>query len=457
MTQAPVAGAPVPPAPRRRTFLFEFARLASANFFAAFIQVCIGIATIRIWGVDARGRIEVVMALPSLMSILFDLGLGRALPYTIGRKLAPMQTIVSTTLIMWIVASALGAGICLAYASSQPWDDIPKVWIALAIAYLPLRLFAGVILGFCVGVERISTFTKLIWIREPIALALLIGLAAFPGLRAPEDAWVRIATINIAFLLTAALGIRVIAAHSRFTLAVDRRVLGEMTHRSMTFGLGPLFLELLQYTPSMLLTISVFAVPPGDIGNYTVGAAIALLLMQVAYALGHVLMSRSVNSEDHDAITGKTLRLLRVGVVGATVMGLGIMATAPVVVPLVYGPGTFKAPWITVLMVPGVVGFFGLHTLATDLISKGHAMVVARVGGVALAANIGICALYAIPAHGIWGAAASTAAIYIIAAGAMLVVYTRVTRVTIREAITIRSDDLPVAQIVAGLRRRIGR
>lgn len=452
------AARPEPQKPRRRSFLFEAARLASANFFTSFIQVLVGIATIRIWGVDARGDIEKVLALPGLLSIVFDLGLGRAMPYTIGRKLAPLQTVVSTTLIMWIVAAVIGAGICAGYAGvvysvSSDWAHIPPVWVVLAIAYLPLRLFAGVILGFCVGVERMGFFAGLMWIRDPLALALLLGLAAVPALREPEHAWIRIATMDFGFLFTAALGLWLMSRFVRVTLAIDRKVLGEMTHRSVTFGLGPLFLDLLQNTPSMLLTVAIFAVPEGDIGNYTVGTAIAMLLMQLAYAVGHVLMSRGVNTDDHEAQSRKTLRLMRVGVLGATGLGLGMMATAPILVPLVYGPGTNKAPWITVMLVPGIVGFFALHTLSTDLIAKGRALVVARVAGAALAVNIATCSLFSIPMFGVWGAAGTTATCYVVAAAAMLIVYTRITGIGIRDAVTIRPDDLPIEQVLGRFRR----
>ena len=444
----------VPPeTPRRRSFLFEAARLASANFFTSFVQVCVGIATIRIWGVDARGHIETVLALPGLLSIVFDLGLGRAMPYTIGRKLAPMKSLISTTLIMWLTASIIGIGICAAYAMSQRWEDIPPLWVVLGIAYLPLRLFAGIILGFCVGVERMGFFAGLMWIRDPLALIMLLGLAAIPSLRQTEDAWIRIFSMDFGFFFTAVLGLWLIRKYTRITLSIDRKLLGEMTHRSVTFGLGPLFMDLLQNTPSMLLTISYFAVPPGDIGNYTVGAAIAMLLMQLAYAIGHVLMSRSVNTTDAAEISRKTLRLLRVGVVGATAMGLGMMVTAPILVPLVYGPETDKAPWITVLLVPGIVGFFALHTLSTDLIAKGRAIVVARVAGAALAVNIGVCSIYSIPAFGLWGAAATTALSYLSAATAMLIVYTRITGTPLREAITLRMDDFPIDQVLGRLRR----
>lgn len=461
MTDTEPAEAPVPPPAtpphKRRTFLFEAARLVAANFFNSAMQVCIGIATIRIWGVEARGQIETVLALPGLLSIIFDLGLGRAMPYMIGKKLAPMDRLVSTTIILWAAVSAVGVGIVLAYAASPFMDPAPNLWLVLALAYLPLRLFGGIIIGFCVGVQRLGFLASFSWIREPLTLAMLLGLAAFPALRQPEDAWVRIFALNFGFLLTMGMGIWLMHQYTRVTLTFDRALLAETSKRSFTFGLGPLCLELLQHTPSMLLTVSIFAVPKGDIGNYTVGTAIAMLLMQLAYAVGHVLMSRSVHTTDHDshAHARRTFRLIRVGVIGALAIGCCMAIVAPFLVPLVYGRDTSRAAWIMMILIPGVVGFFALHTVSTDLIGRGRALTVAAVAGPALVLNIGVCAAYTIPTFGIWGAATTTAVSYIAAACAMVAVYLRISGVPAHEALTPRVADFPIEQVLARLRRGI--
>ncbi len=441
------------PARPRRTFLFEAVRLSASNLFSSAMQVCIGIATIRIWTVEARGHIEVALALPSLLSIVFDLGLGRVLPYMIGKQHAPIGRLISTTLIIWLVFSLASAGIVLWYHTTPYIEHVPPLWIALSIFYIPLRLFVGIVNGFCVGVDRLGFKSALPWIREPFVLCLLLGLAMVPSLRHPEHAWIRILAIDVGYTITTSLGLWLMSRYARVSLTIDPTLLRAMSVRSITFGIGPLGLDLLQYTPAMLLTLSVFAVPRADIGNYTVGAAIAMLLMQIAYAFGHVLMSRSVRAVDLDAQARKTLRLMRVGVIGAAAMGACMALTAPFLIPLVYGHDTSKAPSVMMILLPGIVGFFALHTLSTDLIARGRPAIVAAVAGSALLINVSICVLTAIPARGIWGAAISTSACYILAAVSMLIVYLRISRVPALEALTPRIADFPIQQIIRRARR----
>jgi O-antigen/teichoic acid export membrane protein len=145
--------------------------------------------------------------------------------------------------------------------------------------------------------------------------------------------------------------------------------------------------------------------------------------------------------------------LLRVGVIGASGMGACMAAVAPWLVPLVYGKDTSMAPWIMMILLPGIVGFFALHTLSTDLIAKGRPGLVAAVAGTALVLNASVCILYAIPTHGVWGAAVTTSASYLFAAASMLVVYLRVTRVPLREAVVPRLADFPIEQVLGRIRR----
>ena len=442
------------PAPVRRSFLFEAVRLSGANMFGSFMQVLIGIATIRIWSVEARGHIEVAIALPSMLSIVFDLGLGRVLPYMIGKQHAPIGRLLSTTFILWLTVSVIGVGVVIWYHTSGLAETVPSLWLTLAILIIPFRLFVGIVNGFCVGVERLGFKASLPWIREPIVFAVLLGLAAFPALRQIEDAWIRILSINLGYAITSGMGIWLMTRYARISLKADPALLRDMSVRSVTFGIGPLCLDLLQFTPSLLLTFSVFAVPAAAIGNYTVGAAMAMLLMQLAYASGHVLMSRSVNATDMHAQSRKALRLVRVGVVGASLMGVVMAIGAPILVPLVYGADTDRAPWIMMILLPGIVGFFALHTLSTDLIARGKPGVVAIVAGAGLTMNIAVCSAYSIPTYGIWGAAATTAAIYIVTAIAMIIVYVRITGVPLREAITPRVADFPIQQVVGRFRRK---
>jgi len=450
------ADSSLPHMPKRRTFLFEAVRLASAQFFSTFIQVCIGIATVRIWGAAARGNVEAALAVPGLLTLVLDQSLGRSLPYMIGRKFAPLDRIVSTTLIMWIGVSVLASLVALVYATTPLMKPgISMFWVWLGILYIAPRLFFVILTGFCVGVERIGFVAKLLWVREPLTLAVLLGLAAFPAMRHPENGWARIFAMDVGVIFSTIVGFWLISRYAPLTLRFDKKLFGQMAHRTVTFGIGPMLLDLLQNTPSMLLTISFLAVPARDIGNYTVGAGIAMLLMQLGYATGHVLMSRSVNTQDHDAQTRKTLRLFRVGFTGAAFLGVGMIATGWFLVPLVYGPGIDKGASIMMLLVPGTAAFFGVHTLATDLIAKGHARAVAIVAGPALTLNVLVCCLFAIPRFGVWGAAGSSTFFYILTGIGMLVLYTRVTGAGLRDAITIRLADFPIDQVLARIRRGI--
>ena len=441
---------------RRRSFLFEATRLMAANGVHAAVMVCVGIATIRIWGVEVRGDIQMAMAVPGMLSVLFDLGLSRALPYMIGRKVGSLERVTGAAMSLWLAASVVAIVIVIAYYASPAMTSLPILWLVLAAAMIPLRLFASLANGFAVGVERVGFLAKVVWFRAPIQLAVVLTGGVLLGLSAPEYGWIRVAATVLAFAVGGVLGLFLIARWTRIHLSWDWRLVGETTKRSFVFGIGPLFTELTMLMPGMLITLTFFAssVTRGEIGVFTVGSSIAMLLFQVAQAVGHVLMSRSVNATDHRAQAVKTARLVRVGLAGAVPAATCMWIVAPVLVPLVYGRDVAHAATVMRYMLPGVVAFFVLHTLAVDLTGKGRAWLVAAVTGPMMLTTVGVDCLYAIPRFGIDGAAIAASAIYIVSACALLVVYGRATGLTFYEMCRPHRDDL---QVWHAVRRKLPR
>jgi O-antigen/teichoic acid export membrane protein len=443
----------------RRTFLFEVSRLLTTNAMHAVLLVSVGIATVRIWGIDARGWVQVAMAVPGIAALVFDLGLGTALPYMIGRRVAPLRRIAGAALSMWMITSTLGILLSVGYFLSPGGPDLAPIWVVVAVAVIPLQLFSSLANGFAVGVEEVGFLSKVPWVRDPMMLTLVLVFGLGLGLRDPSLAWLRILAQVIAFGVGLVMGLRLLWRHTRGpTLTWDGRLVGETLHRSAVFGLGPLFLQLNQQGPAMLITLAAFSVPKAHIGNYTIGAAIAMLLFQVAFAAGHVLMSRSVNATDNRAQALKAARLARVGIAVLIPTAAGMAVVAPWLVPLVYGRDVNIAATVMQLLLPGIVSYFVLHTFSVDLTAKGRAWLVAMVTAPMLGASVAVNALWAIPSHGVRGVAAAVSAVYILGACVMIVVYARATGLTLMEVVRPHRDDLEVwHKFRAGALRRGGR
>jgi O-antigen/teichoic acid export membrane protein len=152
-------------------------------------------------------------------------------------------------------------------------------------------------------------------------------------------------------------------------------------------------------------------VPPAALGNYAIAATLAAFAGPLVAALGHVafprLASQALSRTGADRLQRSTV-LAAAGISGA--LTLTLAATAPWLVPAVFGPGYRDAVPLVWLLAPGAAFAVCAQVCGDLLRGHGRPLAAARAQGAAAVAIIVLLAAL-LPALGVIGAAiASTTA-----------------------------------------------
>lgn len=447
MSDAPETGdvaqsaPPTAPAHKQRSFFYDFSFILMGKGMHIAIFAAVGIASARLWGAEMVGLLAAVMVLPGLLNTIADMGLSKALPYIIGKKIAPLDQVVGTALVLWLVASALSIGISLVYFVSPAAKEVPWHWIWLTLACSPLMLFSAIARGFCLGVRRVDFLTKQLMLVDPIVIGVILIGGIGLGFNAPEDAWIRILALVLANAAGMIYGLAMIASMTRLHFAWNPLVMARVLSHGIVFGMGILMMRLNYRIDILILSLAFFAVPDSDLGNYSMGVALAQILWEIPIAFGHILFSRAVTSNDDRGASLRAARVARVGMMAALPFAVGLFVVAPWVIPLIYGSEFDKAAGVVRILIPGILVFFTAQAFESDLTAKGRPMVVVSVMGPTALANVVLNVLL-IPRYGIDGAAFASTVTYTLGAMALAVVYARVSGLGLREVVVPRRSDL---------------
>lgn len=423
-----------PPVIKPASFLRDGFKVVTGTYAHVAMQIIVGILLVRVWGAEARGMLVAVLAFPDLMRIVGDLGQSKAVPYALGHKLDEIKPLVGVLMMLWIVSSfTLVLGMFLYYGAGAA--EAPIVWIILAAATIPPDLFINYARGVALGLQEMGFFARLFWVRDPI---ILFGVILAAVLDLP--AWSYLVILIISYSIVSALCIGLIAKHTKITLLWDVRRAVVMVGRGFKYAIGGVLMRMNYRFDIIILSLAVFALPKADLTNYSVGVALARMLWQLPIALNQVLFSRSVNSKDPLGFARKAARLMRVAVLFALPMSVGVYFIAPWAIPIVYGKDVDTAGRVTQILLPGIVAFFAARTFEADLTAKGKPWDIVYIMAPVVALNIILNILW-IPEQGIFGAAWASTITFILGALLMTIVYARRVHMPLRELITPRVSD----------------
>ncbi|TVQ76012.1 MAG: hypothetical protein EA380_09605 [Phycisphaeraceae bacterium] len=434
------------------SILHDALHLMSGRVSHITIRIAIGIAAARIWGAEARGMIAAAMIIAMLVYTIFDLGMAKSIPYMVGRKTAPLKRIIGSAMSMWIVASFLSAMATIAYFyPEQTRGDLPWLWILLAVAQIPSRLLSAYARGFAVGYRKLKFISHLYWLTDPAILCIILIGGVLLGFDSTEDGWIFIAANAVVFGIVSIASFRLIGSEVGLNFRVDLTTWRDMTSRSVVYGLSTVMMVLNYKVNIVLLSIPALGVSKADLGNFTVGVAIAELLWQLPRTMGQILYSRSVNTENAKQAAMQTAHTSRLSMAVAVPFGIALAIVTPWLVPLVYGPDYPNTAMVAQLLLPGVIVFFAAQTFEADLLAKGKPRVVIIVMAPAVVLNVVLNVIF-VPRYGINAAALVSTLTYVAAALAMSVVYSRFTGLPLRDLLITRRGDIDF--LMKRLRRR---
>lgn len=416
-----------------RSFVRDLVAIATSRVATQVATVCSGILIARLLGAGGKGLIEALLVAPAAFIALSELGVRQAAAYHIGQRAFPLPDIASTLTVMTLSSSVVAVLACLAYFAALPPPGADALLIALALAAIPLGIARSYEAGVFLGMQRIAEFNKLNWIPAVLRLSMI---AAFTG-------WLGFGAYGVlgAGALSAApivvYGLIKISRWTRVRFAFHAGLAKTLVR--LGFGYAALvFLLTILFKINIVILQRVGTLE--DVGVYTVGANLAEYIWQIPAAMGALIFSRSANARDGRAFSMKVLMVFRLSLIVCAAAALFIAAAGRFVIPLVYGDEFRESATVLAAMLPGVTAFIGFKILNMDLSGKGKPWVALVIVAPTLVLSVTL-GVFLAQAYGPVGAAASASIVYVVAAGAYVVLYCRVLKIRLSEAFAYKASD----------------
>jgi O-antigen/teichoic acid export membrane protein len=225
----------------------------------------------------------------------------------------------------------------------------------------------------------------------------------------------------------------------RFTVRISFRnpVMGELLKTGVVYALSFLVIQL-NYRIDVLLLKALST--PAEVGIYSLGVSVAELLWQVPMAISIVVMSRTANTANLDAMNVNTARLLRVSLVFGLVISFFIVVLSPWVVPLVFGEKFRSSILVMQTILPGILMVIMFRILSGQLSGMGRPDAALRAFIPALVLNVVLNYLW-IPTYGATGAVMATNLSYTLGSVVYLFTYSRLTGMRVKEILRFSQED----------------
>lgn len=428
----------------KRSFLKDILSVLSSNFFALLLGLLTGIIISRVLGPEGRGIYSSIYVVPIIFLGFATFGIRRSAVFHIGRKLYKEEEIISTIYFLLICTSSFGiiASAIAYYLIDNADFTLPL--IVLAILSIPVRLAIGYTRGIFLGKEQFRYANQLKWLPVFLNLIFVAAFVWFAGLSVLGA----ILAIFLSYFLVAFYAIIVVRRSISIRISFIKDILKSMLKLGVVYALA-LFVMQLNYRVDILLLehLSNFS----EVGYYSLGVSIAERLWQLPIAMGIVIMSRSANVEDENKLNNEVAHMLRISFLVALVGAIIIYFIAPYVIPLLYGKQFIPSIEIVQLILPGILMFIIFRILNSRLAGMGKPKFAIYVFGPALIINIILNYIW-IPKYGGIGAAMATNVSYILGTIAFLVIFSRISKMSILQIVGYKKEDF---NFVASIKNRI--
>lgn len=417
----------------RKSFLKDVTGVFSSNLFLILAGLLVSVILSRKLGPDGFGIYSAILVLPLIVVSFAQLGIRASSIYYIGRKQYEQADIVSGILLILAMTSVLGmlvTGIGFAFLDD---DSFTNLYIFLVLMTIPFRLAMAYFGGIFIGKEQIGRSNFINWFSEFIHLvAVVIFVWLLAWNMAGALLALLIANVFITFWALYFL-------HKEFGLRFRFRkdIIMSLLSMGFLFALSFLIIQL-NYRIDILLLQKLSTME--EVGFYSLGVSIAEKLWQLPLAIGVVLMSRTVNTGDQDAINQTTARLVRVSFVAGLIASVALYLLSPWALPAIWGEQFQSSVMVIQYILPGILFISIYRVLSSRLAGIGKPQISIYVFIPALVINI-LLNLWWIPLYGAFGAVLATNVSYTLGTIAYIFVYSRIVHMPVLKIFVFQKSD----------------
>jgi O-antigen/teichoic acid export membrane protein len=395
----------------------------------------VGIVAARSLGPTDLGAFSISLALPALVSLFLQFGLGVANVYFLGKREYPADVLLGNALTVSLVTSALVLPLYLLLIPVLQGTVAAGIQSGVLILIglsIPLALISGHLSYIFLGFQNIGEYNLLKLIRQGSTLILLVIFVVLLGM----------GVMGAVAAMTLAWGFMVLRGLWAIRDSVSVRLVWNWPVLKSCLGLGVkgylanLF-QFFNYRLDILLLSLFMGVTP--VGLYTTAVLAAEILWYVPEAVATVLFPKTASASASEAraftpLVSRTVFLMTLGL--AVLLAL---LSYPVVVTM-FGMQYEDSVMPLKLLLPGVVLLSLAKVLASDLGGRGLLLYNTLGSLTGLIATV-ILDLLLIPRWGINGAAIASSISYGLSSSVILFFYFRASGNGLRDVLLPRYTD----------------
>ena len=393
-----------------------------------------GVVLARGLGPGGRGVYGLINETALMMAAFPGLALELAGIYMLGQRRYSLQTVFSNAFSWGLVISS----VCLllipvVLLSGQTFFGMSGAETSIALMGAAMMTIGDGSREFLLPLNRPVSYAGLTLVTPVIRLAGTLVLVLVIGLTVDSAAAVWLISLAALLLLTLAMMNR----HVRFRPRVNWKAL----RAQVSFGSRSHFGWILQALNHRLAVFMIGAmVGTGGVGHYLVGVNLAELTWWVPLALGTALFPKAsaMDSESNFEMSAVACRRTLVVTILA---GLGLLAVAPMTIPLVYGGAFEPSVRVFLILLPSGV-FDTIHkVLGSSLSAHGMPQATLYAGLVSLPLTVGLNLLM-IPRWEITGAAIASNIAYAVNAAVILSLFVHASKLSLRKILLFNGSDI---------------
>lgn len=418
---------------RHRSFLKDVTGVFSSNVFLILAGLMVSVILSRKLGPDGFGIYSAILVLPLIVVSFAQLGIRGSSIYYIGRKQFDQKDIVSGILFILVMTSILGIALTATGFLFLEDASYSNLYIFLVLMLIPFRLAMAYFGGIFIGKEQIGRANFINWFSEFIhllAVALLVWLMDL-GITGALMA------LLVSHIFISLWALYYLQKEFGLSLHFRKDITRSLLSMGFLFALSFMIIQL-NYRVDILLLQKLSTME--EVGFYSLGVSIAEKLWQLPLAIGVVLMSRTVNTEDQDAINSTTARLVRVSFIAGLIASAGMFVLSPYVLPAIWGEKFQPSVLIIQYILPGILFISIFRILSSRLAGIGKPQISIYVFLPALIVNV-LLNLWWIPLYGAFGAVMATNVSYTLGTIAYIFVYSRIVHMPVLRIFEFQRSD----------------
>jgi O-antigen/teichoic acid export membrane protein len=401
-----------------------------------------GIIIARALGPTGRGQYAVIVSVCFIAVALGHLSLEQAHLYLWAELRERRRALVANACLLAGTVGTVAALVTGAAVLALGSDRVPvfsTTALVIALATIPVSLLVLWNNSLLLLAGRVSRYNRGMLLGALTQCALLIGLTVTGNISTFAVITVWAATSGLALLVS------VPALRPRFrdldpALAVRAVKTGLRYHAG--FAAFVLLLRL-----DVLLLNGI--VTPTQVGLYSVAVTMAELVWLFTDSLANAVVAQQADSDLADAAR-VTAAGVRFSIVGATVLSVGLGATSPFLLPLLYGDPFAPAVVPLAVLLPGVVCLAIARPVGAYLLRLNRPALTAGAAGTAALLNL-VLLLVLVPVLGIVGASVAASAGYAVLAITYLGLFCHFTPdLRWRDFLPRRAELTPLVRRTAG-------